>query len=109
VLVRFRYVGPHASAHRGHAVCIPALIDLQNKRTRLVNKLAAGVLSILVFINVAEVRVGAVMLTQRKDVVRNKSFFCFRWRQLRNSAVASGGIKGRSDIRNMPLQFRDQK
>jgi hypothetical protein len=40
---------------RDAAVAI--LIVLQNKLTRLVNKLAAGDLSILVFIKVAEVRV----------------------------------------------------
>jgi hypothetical protein len=36
---------------------VTVLVVLQNKLTRLVNKLAAGDLSILVFIKVAEVRV----------------------------------------------------
>ena len=37
---------------------VTVLVELQNKLTRLVHKLAAGDLSILVFIKVAEVRVG---------------------------------------------------
>ena len=36
---------------------VTVLVELQNKLTRLVHKLAAGDLSILVFIKVAEVRV----------------------------------------------------
>src|ERR1700726_1543166 len=36
---------------------VTVLVELQNKLTRLVNKLAAGDLSILVFIKVAEVRI----------------------------------------------------
>src|ERR1700726_5009273 len=37
---------------------VTVLVELQDKLTRLVNELAAGDLSILVFVKVAEVRVG---------------------------------------------------
>ena len=40
------------------------------------------------------------------DVVRNKSLSWFHSQQPRNSTVASGGFKDRSDSRNMPLQSR---
>src|ERR1700726_5029325 len=49
------------------------------------------------------------MLMPRTDVVRDKSLSCFRPQQLPNSTVASGGIKDRSGIRNVPLQSRCHK
>jgi hypothetical protein len=44
------------------------------------------------------------MLMPRTNVVRDKPLSNFRLQQVRKSAVASGGIKDSSDIRNIPLQ-----